>query len=771
MVNPGHTHTVTPGEGALLGANNLSDVANPVTALANLNGLPMIRASGDTTGATDTAALQAALTAARIAGGGTVRGNPGSTYYITASATPITNSATLATTTIYASLIIGSNTTLDMTDCTVTLVNGTGASPIVNYSLVSGSVANDGAMTSGANTCVTSLAATATVGQSLTVAGAGAAGLVPICGAIHAINTGTNTITVVQIDGSGGTGIGTLAASNTVSSANVCTWTRDTNVRIIGGYWNFGTNTDAADDLYCAKFLLRHLDHYTVDLQGVTASAKGFIVCVGDATDGRGNVRGANTTAINTDIWHVTGPHYGLYIDELTGVSGDDAFSVSGSIKPTMSDISGNVVGIKINKIDMQSNLGWCTLIAGAGNLIDDVEVGVVRGSANGTNQGVWVGDDSVWTAMVGGTYGYIDLGVIAGRIVNAPCIVGLISPAAKKIKAAFDWGMYSTSGVNYALTAACQITGASTVTIDTLDLTGVVNAQYSGAATSVLNASVANVTVNQVNLREVDLTGNTTGCNMVLVNAACTIGQINLVNCNSPATNGKIISVTNASAVVTAVTVSGCNFGNTTVMSSISTTTTSVAQLGATPPTADSFGWLGWTCDPNNAYPTGFTPTLSKLILVRFRAAKTGIAGHICYDVTNGGSVLTANENYVGIYDTGQSTAGQATLLGYSADQSGVWTTAGTYSTALTAQAANSLDLVAGQDYFAAFVCNGTTAPTVAKSGGLAGLLNQGLSGLGLRIAVDFNSITGSLPTSITAANVVTSAGNATPLLFMVGV
>jgi len=137
MVNPGHTHTVTPGEGALLGANNLSDVANPVTALANLNGLPMIRASGDTTGATDTAALQAALTAARIAGGGTVRGNPGSTYYITASATPITNSATLATTTIYASLIIGSNTTLDMTDCTVTLVNGTGASPIVNYSLVS----------------------------------------------------------------------------------------------------------------------------------------------------------------------------------------------------------------------------------------------------------------------------------------------------------------------------------------------------------------------------------------------------------------------------------------------------------------------------------------------------------------------------------------------------------------------------------------------------------------------------------------------------------
>ena len=74
----------------------------------------VVAPSGDTTGATDVTNLQAALTAAVTAGRGTVKGQPGSVYWIN------------------APLVIGAYTTLDMTGCVVNLVSGSNCNMLID---------------------------------------------------------------------------------------------------------------------------------------------------------------------------------------------------------------------------------------------------------------------------------------------------------------------------------------------------------------------------------------------------------------------------------------------------------------------------------------------------------------------------------------------------------------------------------------------------------------------------------------------------------------
>ena len=176
---------------------------------------------------------------------------------------------------------------------------------------------------------------------------------------------------------------------------------------------------------------------------------------------------------------------------------------------------------------------------------------------------------------------------------------------------------------------------------------------------------------------------------------------------------------------------------------------------LGDVPSKPQDFGYLGWTGDPflsgSNAQSAS-----TKLFLVRFRCTVAGTAGHLVYTIATAGSSLTSNECFVGIYDSGQTTANTATLLSTSADQSGTWTTAGTYATAMSTPPT----LVAGQDYFAAFLCNGSTQPFVVREGNTPALVNYGLSGVALRTAEPSAAQT-SLPSTVTAANMPANTGS----------
>lgn len=187
--------------------------------------------------------------------------------------------------------------------------------------------------------------------------------------------------------------------------------------------------------------------------------------------------------------------------------------------------------------------------------------------------------------------------------------------------------------------------------------------------------------------------------------------------------------------------------------------------------PTAADFGWLGWTADPGQILvSTAAQPTNGKPYLTRARAYKSGTVNNLGFILSANGTALTANACFAGLYDSGQSVAGQATLLAVTADQSANWESTGPYYGvfALTSPAY----VTAGQDYFFALLTNGTgTVPKFAATTTEAlyatQMLNQGLSGLTQRTAqstVSGATVSGaaSLPSKITAAQF-TSPGTST--------
>jgi hypothetical protein len=84
------------------------------------------------------------------------------------------------------------------------------------------------------------------------------------------------------------------------------------------------------------------------------------------------------------------------------------------------------------------------------------------------------------------------------------------------------------------------------------------------------------------------------------------------------------------------------------------------------------------------------------------------------------------------------------------------VWTTAGYYSTALVSGVA----LTAGQDYFVAYLGNGSTGATIQCAGADFLLTNGSLTGLAQRSCQYNTGSQTSLPTSILGTNLINSNG-----------
>jgi hypothetical protein len=485
--------------------------------------LAVIAASGDVTGATDTAALQAALTSARTGTGGLVKGLPGGVFYIS------------------AQLVIGSATTLDMSDCTVNLVSGSVGGLIRNYAAVNAAAtAADAATTATSNVITTSLGASAVVGQSVVVAGAAgpaSPNSAPLCGLVSA-QTGT-TITITNLDGS------PLAAANTVTSAAVSLYTRDKNITLRGGYWKAATSGNGNATGH--KIMFAHLDHYTIDTQGVsTTTGVGYLHLLADGTDGYVNARNLSSTTTGQDGVHVQGPHYGLVVGEITGKIGDDGLSLTASDYPSPTVTSGNIIGVHVNTVDVTTIERTMIVIAGSGNLVDDV---VVSGGLRGTASYIHIGDDVNHAQTEGGTYGSIDLGNVAVKAGSSA--VGLYSPSASRIRVSLDYansaiapqfGVETFSGAAAQTIAHLEVNGyfasgssraiyhnSANVVLDHVVLTGLnfVNADNGSSAMVWLQGSVAITTLDIIGCR---WSSSGFGGYMVLVNSAGgSIGQVNI--------------------------------------------------------------------------------------------------------------------------------------------------------------------------------------------------------------------------------------------------
>lgn len=153
------------------------------------------------------------------------------------------------------------------------------------------------------------------------------------------------------------------------------------------------------------------------------------------------------------------------------------------------------------------------------------------------------------------------------------------------------------------------------------------------------------------------------------------------------------------------------------------------------------------------------------RLFLNRFRCVTTGAIGHVGIYVNTAGATLTSGDNFIGIYDTGQTTGGTATLLCQTADQTTNWLTAGQINGAANGPVAftSSPTITAGQDYFLALLGVGTTMPHFSSAGSLPLVYNYGIAaGINLRSGRHATSSMTSLPSTITSANIIIDNGSA---------
>ena len=152
----------------------------------------------------------------------------------------------------------------------------------------------------------------------------------------------------------------------------------------------------------------------------------------------------------------------------------------------------------------------------------------------------------------------------------------------------------------------------------------------------------------------------------------------------------------------------------------------------------------IAWAFDPVGA---GFTSviTAGALYLTKMRLAKAATITNIIQHIGTGGSSLTANQNYLGLYSS------SGTLLRSSADQSTNWQSLGSKTTALTTPYSAAAGI-----YYVGMLSNGTTPPV--PSGRLSGgYLNYPLV-TGTSRAGTYGTAQTSLPSTLTMESMVAS-------------
>lgn len=326
------------------------------------------------------AEMQAALTAARTAGGGVVRGVPGTTFSIT------------------APLVIGSRTVLNVTGCTIAFANtAVRTNMLQNYAVAPVATATDVATTAGSATVTSpTLAAGASVGQAVAVVGAGppggdGGGAIWLYGTVASVVGNTITLS--------GNANG-VAAHTTLAGATGYLFNRDSNITVVGGRWDGGTNWNTFADrqtFNSHQLRFRRVDGLTV--RGVTVALTGF-------PQGGGWVFGVNP-ADCTDF----------LIEDITGdgssttVQGDGPLkrgivrNVRGSTKDDMvafgpvgfqgNDTEGDITGLHVDGIESNGSLRAFKMFGGLGSngvkRIGSASVRSVKGST--VDAVVWVGD------------------------------------------------------------------------------------------------------------------------------------------------------------------------------------------------------------------------------------------------------------------------------------------------------------------------------------------------------------------------------------------
>jgi hypothetical protein len=349
------------GDGA--GGWMTAPVVNPVTVLPAASG------------SDDVATLNAILAA-----GGHFRGRAGFSYRLS------------------GPLVVPSNTTLDMTGCTLAFLNtSVRTNMLQNAAVAPMATATDVTTATGSSVVASpTLAAVAQVGQQLAVVGAGppggdGGGAIWLYGTV--LSVAGNNITLTG-------NAGGVAAHTTGSSRTGYLFNRDKNIVILGGRWDGGTNWNLLADrqtFNSHQLRLRRIDGLTV--KGLTVALSGFPqgggwvfgVNPGDCTDYLiEDITGDGASAaVQGD-----GPLARGMVRNIRGKTMDDMVAF-GTVGFQGNDLEGDITDLEVAGIESAGSLRGFKLFGGLGSnsvkRVGKASLRSVKGSA--VNEGVWVGD------------------------------------------------------------------------------------------------------------------------------------------------------------------------------------------------------------------------------------------------------------------------------------------------------------------------------------------------------------------------------------------
>jgi hypothetical protein len=347
-------------------------------------------------GTDDTSVIQAALTAVRVAGGGHVKGRPGSAYKIS------------------APIVQGSNTTLDLTAATLTLKSGSNCNMWQSYAAVNATqTATDAATTVASNVVTTALGASAAVGQSVVVTGAGGvladASQGPLVGLVSAATS--TTITLVKLDG-----VTAMPAVAAVTGGAIKLYNRDKNIQVIGGKWDRGANDGTA--LARHNLLARRIDGLKIGLEGFSSTAGKYVVSAGDVTAADISLGVLNA---KSDGAHINGPARGVTIHHIYGTSEDDLASLTSADYNTYSDVQGDIDQVDISHVVGNSTTCILKFATSASCRIDGVSGTNLKHTKDGKvlSYANDCGLINIGTVRLSNLYGYADTFASTGSIGN----------------------------------------------------------------------------------------------------------------------------------------------------------------------------------------------------------------------------------------------------------------------------------------------------------------------------------------------------------------
>ncbi|WP_369042235.1 hypothetical protein [Streptomyces sp. Midd1] len=218
------------------------------------------------------------------------------------------------------------------------------------------------------------------------------------------------------------------------------------------------------------------------------------------------------------------------------------------------------------------------------------------------------------------------------------------------------------------------------------------------------------------------------------------------------PTSGGNVLTTSSVGTAGGVAGLDGTGKVPTAQVPDLSGTYTTVSSYGGIWTPSDH-GFLSWTFDPATCSTTGTTLAVGYIYLVQVILRSAATINKIAIVIGTAGATLTASQCFAGLY----TAAGTRAAL--TADMSTTWNSAGFKAMSLTA----SYSAAAGR-YYAAFVMNGTTSPTLACGSTLGATFTPGNANLAAgsyRFARSPANGNTSLPTSLTLSGYTPDANN----------